>query len=326
MPVAKEHNPKRLRVWALRLACVILTPLVTLVGLECVFRVFGLPPDPPVPAESYENAAAVDDHRNRLGLRERWEDFPDDADAMRIAFLGDSITFGAGVEQEDCFVHQVELQLNASNSRRFVTFNMGLPGTDPTQQLDFYLRTRQALQPQLLIHVLYPNDLGHDLYDDLKRIHAMQNRRSIWAQEWRVWRLFEERRRSHEVRQRTLDYFRGGSSPFQREQAWTGLKAAVQAIEDAAAQDHTVYAIVMFPWLYALEDYPLADVHQGVRQMASTWKIPFLDLLDAFKPYDARSLRISVIDEHPATAGHTIAAQAITKWLREAGLLVPQQP
>lgn len=294
--------------------------IVTFLALELVFRLFS-PPQPPMPRDSGDNARAVDTTRNRLGLREPWDIVPGGADAVRIAFLGDSFTFAACVEQTDGFVDKIERILNPDGALRYVTINIGQPGTDPQVQSEMYARLKDELRPNILIHVVYCNDLGHDLYDELKMIHVMQNRRSLAAQVSHLWRFVEARVRYARVKARTLDYYRGGDSPFKRRRAWERFRGGMERVIDLAVTDGTRYVLVMFPWLYSLDDYPLTDVHNRVRQLAEEFDVPFLDLFDTFEGLDAAELRVSVIDEHPNPQAHTLAARAIARFLIADDLL-----
>lgn len=308
-------------IWFFRIGTLTGTPVLVLAVLELVFRILGLPSNVPIPRESTENAGLVDSSRNAAGLRERWDQVPGDENAVRIGFLGDSFTFAAGVEQEQGFVHKIETLLNRPGELRYVTINMGEPGTDPFEQTQVYRRVKEFARPDVLIHVLYCNDLGHDLYEELKRIHALQNRRSLLARHSNVWRFLERRVRCEMVLKRTVDYFRGGDSPFQRRQAWERLTSGLRAVKEIADADQTPYALVLFPWLFRLDDYPLDQVHSEVRRVADEMEIPFLDLLKTFRGRSARRMRISVIDEHPSPEAHTLAAQRIVRFLHEQGFV-----
>jgi len=311
----RNRRRRRRRLWFAPLA-VLLLSASTVILLEIIVRIGGWADRIDVPRESYENAAAVDDSRNHLNLRERWQTPPGGANATRILFVGDSMTFGAGVEQEQCFVHLVEQKLNHAGPLRFVTINAGQPGTDPVEQLDLLAATTAALHPDIIVHVLYPNDLGHDLYEDLKKIHALQYRKSFPAQISHLWRLIERRIRYDRVFDQTVAYFRGGDSPFKQQRAWKRLRRGVIQAKQIADRNHARYVIVMFPWLARLDDYPLQDVHIRIRNLAHELGVPFFDLLDTFKGKNARNMRISIIDEHPSPQGHRIAANALAEFLR----------
>jgi len=312
-------NPSRRKTW-FKIGIVIATPPFALVCLEIVFRILGIGGNLPLPRSSRDNAALVDTTRNWMGIREQWDTVPGDASTTQIAFLGDSFTFGTSVEQNECFVHLIEKKINSIASNAVVTINMGEPGTDPVQQVAVYKRLREFVHPNVVVHVLYCNDLGHDLYDDLVRIHALQDRRSLAASYSHVWRYFERRVRYDRVFRQTLDYFRGGDSPFKRRKAWQRFEKGVRDVRRLVERDGATYVMVMFPWLASLDDYPLSDLHERVRRLANEMGVPFLDLLDTFRGRDASQMRISIIDEHPSPKAHRLAATAMTRFLRSTVL------
>ncbi len=309
--VSLEHGKKS---WRFRLVAAGAGLLSGVLLLEAAFRCVS-PPDPPIPTDSRENSALVNNTRNRLNLRESWDSPPGDEYTIRILFLGDSFTYGASVEPDECFVHLVEQRLNKDQEDRCVTINAGAPGTATEAQAQIYHRLREEIRPDIVVHVLYCNDWGHDLYDDLKIIHRLQNRRTMAADYSHAWRFVESRIRYLLVKQRTIDYFQGGNSPFKRLQAWQSVLGHLERLKADVEGDGAVYAVVMFPWLWGLDAYPLKAMHDKMARHAAAMNVPFLDLLDAFRDRDATALRISATDEHPNPAGHRIAADAIARFV-----------
>jgi hypothetical protein len=79
---------------------------------------------------------------------------------------------------------------------------------------------------------------------------------------------------------------------------------------------------VVFPLFgYPLnDDYPFKEIHGYIHGRLEQDKIPYLDLLEAFK--NAPAERIAVIpgeDYHPNEIGHRIAAEEIYGWLARSG-------
>ena len=73
----------------------------------------------------------------------------------------------------------------------------------------------------------------------------------------------------------------------------------------------------MFPWLYNLDKYELRDVHDKMAEFAVELGVPFCDLLDDFAGRDGKRLRLGGDDDHPNEAGHLIAAEALSRFLRK---------
>lgn len=71
------------------------------------------------------------------GLRERELVVPKPSDVLRIGCLGDSFTFGWGVEVDEAWCRQLEGRLGRVGGRRVETVNLGVPGYNPSQQIRF---------------------------------------------------------------------------------------------------------------------------------------------------------------------------------------------
>jgi len=96
---------------------------------------------------------------NSLGLRER--EIPREHDgSYRICAIGDSYTYGWGVEQEDTWLRELERGLTA-RGLEVQTINLGKPGSGPPFYSELAERTIPILQPDLLIvGVLLGNDVA----------------------------------------------------------------------------------------------------------------------------------------------------------------------
>jgi hypothetical protein len=80
---------------------------------------------------------------------------------VRILFLGDSVTFGLGVAEEDSYPRVIEALLNGSrtDSRASVeVLNSAIPGYNTIQELAQLRELGLAFQPQLVVGYLY-NDI-----------------------------------------------------------------------------------------------------------------------------------------------------------------------
>ena len=70
-----------------------------------------------------------------------------------IICLGDSFTYGFGVDILDTYPKQLESKLNAGGlGRHFDVFNLGIPGANSSQQLKYFQEILQRhIKPELVI-------------------------------------------------------------------------------------------------------------------------------------------------------------------------------
>lgn len=308
------RNRRRRRRFAL--GAIFLSALVALTAAEIVFRVFDLRPQAR-PRSAMADYLAVDNTRNALGIREDWSILPEDDLRLRILFLGDSMVYGDGVERDECFCHFVEELLSDQIPGGVVTINVGIPGTDPARQLDKYKEISDLLKPRVVVQVAYPNDLGINMHHRLDEIYRIRDD-DVWVGKESYVLNFAERQIRYWIAwKRTIDYFRGGFDSKERDAAWAKFEGDLGACRDAAREDGAVYALVLFPWLVRLSDYPLGEVHERMKGVAKRLGVAYLDLLPTYAGRDAEKLRVSLANEHPNVEGHRIAAERIARFLRE---------
>jgi hypothetical protein len=314
-----EKDPIELagrRRWRFRLTAVGLSLLLAFGLAEVTFRVFDIRPTPSPPSTLHD-WDAVDNTLNSMGIREQWDSIPDDDRRLRLAFLGDSMTYGDNVEPQQTFCALVGQLLTADRSEGVLTINLGFRGTSPGWQLDKFLPLREILKPNVVVHVVYPNDLGINMHRRLDEIYRWRDG-DLWLGDGSYVLRYAERQVRYWVAwKRTIDYFRGGRNSTERAAAWAKFKSDVSACKDAVEQGGAVYCLVLFPWLVRLDDYALTDVHATMRQFAMQLGVLYLDLLDAFAGRDPETLRVSLANEHPNALGHRLAAERIARFLRE---------
>lgn len=129
---------------------------------------------------------------NGQGLRDRTFSPEPPAGALRVLVLGDSQTFGYGVEAEQTYPKLLEAELSRELSRPVEVINAGVPGTGTAQQLHFLEEAGWALKPDMVIVGVFPfNDLGDN---GLSRLFAVRNGRLE-----RVNQVVDETKPLHEV-------------------------------------------------------------------------------------------------------------------------------
>jgi len=137
-------------------------------AIELVLRLTGMVtvgPHPPLifqsssnPAISYELIPSITQKAYRSTVKTNALGFRSDAiDPSRplVAVLGDSITFGYGVENEETIATQLEKQLP-----NYQFLNAGVPGYHLQQETAAYKEKIAPLNPEAVILVFYPNDMG----------------------------------------------------------------------------------------------------------------------------------------------------------------------
>lgn len=123
------------------------------------------PPDrmelifPPLSEKSFDMLDfRYDVHINKLGLRDG-DIGPKRPDVYRIAAIGDSFTYGWGVDIAQSWPKVLEQLLRASG-RQIEVINCGKPGAGPPFYADLAERAIPVLQPDLVIVAPLQDDIG----------------------------------------------------------------------------------------------------------------------------------------------------------------------
>jgi lysophospholipase L1-like esterase len=255
---------------------------------------------------------------NPMGLRDPLERAFAVPGAVKIAFLGDSFTFGLGVGPDQTFSRQVERLLAKHYSRRCVTINLGRDGADLIAEWAIYNRVRDLILPDVVVHVISQNDLDFDLYRSFDPIARLATGRLPLSRYSRVLELAETKIRSGIASDRSVVYMQGGATPAERDRVWRIASFEIKAAKQLVEAGGGVYALVRFPWLRkvgAPDDYPLADVNRRTADLARQLGVPYLGLLEAFRGRDPDDLCLLPYDDHPSPKAHGIAAEAICAFL-----------
>ena len=166
--------------WKAKLGAVSMALLVAVVLCELLARmVFVAPPDPTrEPAVLYQalpgvgfvqapnQRAWIDDGfvtTNSLGFRGDEPAVPKPQDVIRVLTIGDSTTFGWGVNDPETYPAQLEARLNAETSGdNWEVVNGGVSGYDLRRATQLLAHFAPMLQPDLVLVGLFWNDLPYE--------------------------------------------------------------------------------------------------------------------------------------------------------------------
>lgn len=286
-----------------------------------------------VPGLSYELAPNVvrdvrDMHieTNSLGMRCHEPAAVKDAGLVRIAVLGDSVTFGFSVPVEDTYCSVLERELNAAEppgGKHFEVLNFGVGGYSTRDEAVVLEAKALPLQPDLVIVGYFLNDPDFEPSQPLHRYF----RGTEWWEHSHLLRLMAKRRFDLEK-----ERFGGGDLyayyHFEGEARWNSVLTAFDRMRAAAEAAHVRILLVVFPVYLGFPSFELylhGFLHDKVVAAASERGFATLDLLAAFRASGAKPEEVRADPEHPNARGHAIAARAILeKLVKERATLLPR--
>jgi lysophospholipase L1-like esterase len=270
---------------------------------------------------------------NTRGLRERELSTEKPPGVTRLLFLGDSVTFGAGVRDDESFPRLLEAALAGGGSGRVETLNAGVVGYNTTQELARLQTVGLEYRPDVVVLTFVVNDLldAFSIFDHQYDPTGLFADQKIWL-----------RRNSHLYRFVQNTYWRVAlaarrigsepTAPLRRRERVEERLGELRAIADTARAHGAAFFLVLYP--DNLDD-PVSPNPSGerltVRQellgLAERSGYPVVDLTAALgdvRDPRARQFRLGE-DPHPSPAGHRAIADALSAPLRSllAGLPRP---
>ena len=269
---------------------------------------------------------------NRLRFREREFSMQKAAGVNRIVVLGDSFTYGQGVEEEDRFTNRLQAALGG-RSRAFEVLNFGAAGAQTEDELRVLENTVIGIHPDFVLLQWFVNDVEGDQKfrnpRSLPPAHAslrsvLHSRSALYYVLERQWGLVQEKlgwEATYEAYM--LDRLRDPTTPDARR-----ADAVLSEFAQRCRENHVPLGIVLFPNLGMISgpNYSFDFLHERVLAWCRREGIDCLDLRRVMRESAERiELLLNRFDGHPSPEAHRIAAEEILAhfrpvWDREQGV------
>lgn len=286
-------------------------------------------------------------HINAAGFRDR--DYPQEKPpgTFRIAVMGDSFTFGMGVELTDTYHQQLATLLSediGEDTRENIeVLSFGVIGYQIWQHLALLQQRVLDYQPDVVILALFLDDLEktyaphHD--PDWQPHNPFAQLLPPQPSPSQLWTLLDNLRRRLEHRyrhRRGADYLQGIEA---RKQSVNAFYRQVQSgqlapqvyqqfgdsLEQFVAQVRAAGAaplLAYIPDASQLHEAQRQDINRRIATIAAALETPYVDFTPSFEAAeDPRSLYLFPLDAHTSPQGHALMAQELEAALRQADLL-----
>jgi len=249
---------------------------------------------------------------NSDGLRDA--EYPIARDGKRrIIFLGDSLTFGWGVEKSKTFEETLERQLSQRAPTEIINFGAGNYNT--VQEVGLFIDKGLKYRPDQVVVFFFINDAEPTPH------------KSSWEflAESRIVTFFWSRVKSALARfdrnKSFKDYYADLYADGQP--GWTAAKGAFQKLRDICATNNIALQVVLLPELHQLDVYPFATEHRKIMAFLQASHINALDLAPMFADEkDPSRLWVASDDAHPNAAAHALIAKYTLNFI-EQGFVGP---
>lgn len=228
----------------------------------------------------------------------------------RIAVLGDSLTFGWGVEREDTFAALLGGLLGGDRAVEIVNFGTG--NYDTTQEVALFREKGLAYRPDEVFLFYFINDA--EPVPRKSPLAFLANFRVTTFYWSRLRELFSSRSGNEDFRTYYANLYRDGAP------GWEATRKALRDLAALCRERGIALRVVLLPELHDLVDYPFQEAHEKVARVLRDENVPVLDLAPAFADQrDPHSLWVSLDDAHPNAKAHRLIAERSAAFLRGDG-------
>ena len=266
------------------------------------------------PAWSYFDASGCVDYVfNRYGLRDHDFELEKAEGEYRVLAIGDSFTFGIGVQLDDCWTEVLERGLAERQGRPVEVINAGFAaGFQPAHYESWLASDGIRLAPDVVAIGLCLNDL-----------HV---RVPLYAYEPPTWvtqpcggcSALLNALQSAAAAPQGEPWKRPDYAQLVRDQPeqWKEVQDALSRTRALLAEQGIRLLVVPLPMVTGMgPDSPYAELLKMVSVFCEAEGIEHVDLVPRFEGQDERSLWVHPTDQHPNDRGHRLIAEGVLDYL-----------
>jgi lysophospholipase L1-like esterase len=254
------------------------------------------------------------------------------AGTFRIACLGDSYTYGHGVNDTETWPALLQARLAAATGNDAIeVLNFGVRAYETEQEVR-QLETRVlGFDPDIVLLCWFFNDnaigpatepIDMEAAPVVVRLIGRPNqgfiqtlRENSQLIDLAVVRLYVPTFFDFMASTRADLY--GNHHP-----GWRRAVKALERARDLTAERDLPFGVILYPALYRVGDVLTShEAYNKVKAVCDGLNVPVLDLEPVFLPYDVSRFHVHTYNSHPNGAANQMTADAVAAWLTRLGLL-----
>jgi len=262
---------------------------------------------------------------NDAGFRDVNHPVAKSADITRVLVIGDSVTEGSGVRQDQIFTHYVQDFFGS----RYEVINLGMSGLNTPQEVHLLEMEGLKYEPDVVVLNFVLNDC--DFYSELRAAERFQNEKDArvgllgdMTIDPRVKQWLKSSALIYFVKNR-IEYIKGWVTGkeetnyyitlWQNPECRNRVVAGFDHLRSLQQKHSFRVHVVIWPLLMDYERYEFSDIHSSIMEMAGQRGFQFLDLRPTYASKPHRELQVTAEDNvHPNAEGHYLAAKAYFSW------------
>ena len=244
---------------------------------------------------------------NTDGLRDR--EYPvKNGDNYRIIVLGDSLTFGWGVAEQDTFSNLLEENLNKSYPTEIINFGTGNYNTE--QEVNLFKEKGLKYKPDKVVLFYFINDA-----------EATPEKSKLWFLGYSefisfYWSRVNSLMDKYLSSQSFEEYY---STLYREDQeGWKNTTSAILELKQLCEKENVQLQVVLLPELHDTKNQIFREVYDGMANFLGGNNIEYVNLARLFKEQNNEmDLWVSYDDAHPNAIAHKKIAESITEFISE---------
>lgn len=265
---------------------------------------------------------------NSVGIRDsEYTSWPH-SNVYRILALGDSQTFGNGLDLADTWPKQLETMLNGSGERvKFEVLNCGLPASDTWQHEIIFNRMLANYHPDAVVLAFYVNDVvQRNFLSPKQKLAASSLRTRIVFILKRSALLLTLRDALNSVLNKNYS-----SSTHQEdiapghtnEKGWQQVEFSISQIKKTSDKNNLLFLLVSLPRRDQVDGRLSENYYnQRLQLIAEKYKIPFINILEPLMlSYEEYGKNLFIPwDGHNSKITNRILAEQISRTIMTSGM------
>jgi lysophospholipase L1-like esterase len=261
---------------------------------------------------------------NAFGFRDHAFQKTRPAGYYRILVLGDSVTFGQGVSQNQTLPPKLEKILNDSSSQspHFEVLNAGVTGYNAYQEVEFFFEYGLQLNPDMVIFNYVLNDQSYEdggLRWYFNRRKRFLLRKVLGRQIRKFYALFKNKKAKKSPPKSVSQKFGAVEESHYKPGVMERYSRALHRVKEACSKKNIKTGLIIFPLFRDIKKHPYKEIHQLVRETAEKNGFFVIDLWSAFKNYSRKEVYQEYL--HPNARGFDVASKAVQKYMIERKLI-----
>ncbi|MBM3143803.1 MAG: SGNH/GDSL hydrolase family protein [Chloroflexi bacterium] len=239
---------------------------------------------------------------NRYGFRDLdYESTAKPENTLRVAFAGDSVTLGMGVELEETFVRQFEIEAGQLELQYQVqALDFAVDGYN-TPQIYEMIRTKVlGFSPDIVVYAMCMNDFDFTQASGDKILYFQKPKSFFLMTAEKAYRRL--------IGGDFHEYFfhKNKDEVFEK----------ILEMRDLLEQEGVVFRVVLLPiFSGTFQNYPLEEMNKEIGVFLEENDIQYLDLLEAFEESGELPAYYAPGVWHPNVTGHRFIARQLAPWV-----------